>query len=117
MAYSNLPMFYRLFSTCSFWQGGGILAATLSAKCCPLVPPPRSTIAAAYSPDGKILASTCGDHTIKLIDSQMGNCLKVLRGHRRTPWVVRLHPLYPEILGSGSLDHEVCLWMQILQSA
>ncbi|KAK3417131.1 hypothetical protein EUGRSUZ_H02881 [Eucalyptus grandis] len=82
----------------------------LSAKYCPLMPPPRSTIAAAFSPDGKILASTHGDHTVKLIDSQTGSCLKVLRGHRRTPWVVRFHPLYPEILASGSLDHEVHLW-------
>ncbi|KAE8667968.1 Transducin family protein / WD-40 repeat family protein isoform 2 [Hibiscus syriacus] len=81
-----------------------------SAKYCPLVPPPRSTIAAAFSSDGKTLASTHGDHTVKIIDCQTGNCLKVLSGHRRTPWVVRFHPLYPEILASGSLDHEVRLW-------
>ncbi|KAE8717693.1 Transducin family protein / WD-40 repeat family protein isoform 2 [Hibiscus syriacus] len=81
-----------------------------SAKYCPLLPPPRSTIAAAFSPDGKTLASTHGDHTVKIIDCQTGNCLKVLSGHRRTPWVVRFHPLYPEILASGSLDHEVRLW-------
>lgn len=82
----------------------------LSAKYCPLLPPPRSTIAAAFSPDGRALASTHGDHTVKIIDCQTGNCLKVLSGHRRTPWVVRFHPLYPEILASGSLDHEVRLW-------
>ncbi|KAE8696805.1 Transducin family protein / WD-40 repeat family protein isoform 2 [Hibiscus syriacus] len=81
-----------------------------SSKYFPLVPPPRSTIAAAFSPDGKTLASTHGDHTVKIIDCQTGNCLKVLSGHRRTPWVVRFHPLYPEILASGSLDHEVRLW-------
>lgn len=82
----------------------------LSAKYCPLVPPPRSTIAAAFSPDGRTLASTHGDHTVKIIDCQTGSCLKVLSGHRRTPWVVRFHPLCPEILASGSLDHEVRLW-------
>ncbi|XP_031283795.1 uncharacterized protein LOC116142505 isoform X2 [Pistacia vera] len=82
----------------------------LSAKYCPLLPPPRSTIAAAFSPDGRTLASTHGDHTVKIIDCQTGNCLKVLSGHRRTPWVVRFHPLRPEILASGSLDHEVRLW-------
>ncbi|KAK4792753.1 hypothetical protein SAY86_023188 [Trapa natans] len=82
----------------------------LSAKYCPLLPPPRSTIAAAFSPDGKTLASTHGDHTVKIIDCQTGSCLKVLMGHRRTPWVVRFHPLYSEILASGSLDHEVRLW-------
>ncbi|XP_072987690.1 uncharacterized protein [Typha latifolia] len=82
----------------------------LSAKYCPLLPPPRSTIAAAFSSDGKKLASTHGDHTVKIIDCQTGNCLKVLSGHRRTPWVVRFHPLHSEILVSGSLDHEVRLW-------
>ncbi|XVF81094.1 hypothetical protein PTKIN_Ptkin15bG0128700 [Pterospermum kingtungense] len=82
----------------------------LSGKYCPLVPPPRSTIAAAFSPDGRTLASTHGDHTVKIVDYQTGKCLKVLNGHRRTPWVVRFHPIHPEILASGSLDHEVRLW-------
>ncbi|KAG6574879.1 Activating molecule in BECN1-regulated autophagy protein 1 [Cucurbita argyrosperma subsp. argyrosperma] len=82
----------------------------LSAKYCPLLPPPRSTIAAAFSPDGRTLASTHGDHTVKIIDCQTGTCLKVLSGHRRTPWVVRFHPLRPEILASGSLDYDVRLW-------
>ncbi|CAL0326846.1 unnamed protein product [Lupinus luteus] len=82
----------------------------LSAKYCPLLPPPRSTIAAAFSPDGKVLASTHGDHTVKIIDCETGSCLKVLVGHRRTPWVVRFHPLHPNILASGSLDQEVRLW-------
>ncbi|KAK4856464.1 hypothetical protein QYF36_017793 [Acer negundo] len=82
----------------------------LSAKYCPLLPSPRSTIAAAFSSDGKSLASTHGDHTVKIIDCQTGSCLKVLRGHRRTPWVVRFHPLNPKVLASGSLDHEVRLW-------
>lgn len=82
----------------------------LSAKYCPLLPPPRSTIAAAFSLDGKTLASTHGDHTVKIIDCHTGRCLKVLRGHRRTPWVVRFHPLSSKILASGSLDHEVRLW-------
>ncbi|XP_050216326.1 uncharacterized protein LOC126667403 [Mercurialis annua] len=82
----------------------------LSAKYCPLLPPPRSTIAAAFSSDGKTIASTHGDHTVKIIDCLTGKCLKVLSGHRRTPWVVRFHPLCPEILASGSLDHEVRLW-------
>ncbi|KAH9650539.1 WD REPEATS REGION domain-containing protein [Citrus sinensis] len=82
----------------------------LRPKYCPLSPPPRSTIAAAFSPDGKTLASTHGDHTVKIIDCQTGSCLKVLHGHRRTPWVVRFHPLNPTIIASGSLDHEVRLW-------
>ncbi|XP_050388244.1 uncharacterized protein LOC126805512 isoform X2 [Argentina anserina] len=82
----------------------------LSARYCNLVPPPRSTIAAAFSPDGRMVASTHGDHTVKIIDCQTGRCLKVLSGHRRTPWVVRFHPSQPEIIASGGLDHEVRLW-------
>ncbi|CDY32529.1 BnaA09g50670D [Brassica napus] len=82
----------------------------LSAEYCPLVPPPRSTIAAAFSSDGTTLASTHGDHTVKIIDCETGKCLKVLSGHRRTPWVVRFHPRHSEIVASGSLDHEVRLW-------
>ncbi|KAJ7538798.1 hypothetical protein O6H91_11G063300 [Diphasiastrum complanatum] len=80
------------------------------AKYCPLLPAPRSTIAAAFSPDGKILASTHGDHTVKIICCRSGDCLKVLSGHRRTPWVVRFHPKISELLASGSLDYEVRLW-------
>ena len=38
-----------------------------------LLPPPRSTIAIAFSPDGKRL--------VKLIDCHIGKCLKVLSGH------------------------------------
>lgn len=82
----------------------------LAAKYCSLVPPPKSTIAIAFSSDGTKLASTHGDHTVKVIDWQTGRCLKVLSGHRRTPWVVRFHPLHSEILASGSLDHEVRIW-------
>lgn len=76
----------------------------------PLFPPPKSTIAIAFTPDGKTLASTHGDHTVKIIDCQTGVCLNVLDGHSRTPWVVRFHPKEPEILVSGSLDREVRLW-------
>ena len=75
-----------------------------------LRPAPRSTIAAAFSPDGKLLASTHGDHTVKLIDCRTGRCVRTLTGHRRTPWVVRYHPTDPNVLASGSLDHQVRVW-------
>ena len=48
-----------------------------------------------------------GDHTVKIICCRSGVCLKVLSGHRRTPWVVRFHPKLPHLLASGSLDYEV----------
>ncbi|KAG2302338.1 hypothetical protein Bca52824_030989 [Brassica carinata] len=82
----------------------------LTAKYCPFEHSPRSTIAVDFSSDGKTLASTHGDHTVKITDFQTGNCLKVLSGHLRTPWVVRFHPLHSEIVASGSLDQNVRLW-------
>eukprot|EP00873_Tetraselmis_striata_P042308 jgi/Tetstr1/462572/TSEL_007558.t1 len=81
-----------------------------SATYCPLRPAPRSTIAAAFSADGTLLASTHGDHTVKLVCCRTGKCLQTLHGHRRTPWVVRFHPHNSTLLASGSLDHEVRLW-------
>ena len=81
-----------------------------TASYCPLVPNPRSTIANAYSSDGRKVASTHGDHTVKIIDVATGLCVKVLAGHRRTPWVVRFHPSDPNILASGSLDNTVRVW-------
>ncbi|KAI3680419.1 hypothetical protein L6452_35189 [Arctium lappa] len=69
-------------------KGWRLSLRCLSAKYCPLMPSPRSTIAASFSPDGKILASTHGDHTVKIIDWQTGKCLKVLSGHRRTTWLM-----------------------------
>lgn len=73
-------------------------------------PAPRSTIALSYSCDGTLLASTHGDHTVKITSCDGESVTKSLTGHRRTPWVVRFHPRERYILASGSLDHEVRLW-------
>lgn len=81
----------------------------VAGKYCPFTPPPRSTIAVAYSPDGQTLASTHGDHTVKLIDVGGGR-VRALEGHGRTPWVVRFHPTNSDILASGSLDNTVIVW-------
>ncbi|RVX00920.1 Retrovirus-related Pol polyprotein from transposon TNT 1-94 [Vitis vinifera] len=74
------------------------------------MPPSRSTTTTTFNPDRKTLASMHGDHTVKIIDCHTRGCLKVLTSHRRTPWVVRSHPVHPEILASGSLDYEVHIW-------
>jgi len=47
-----------------------------------------------------------GDHTVKLVCCRTGACVRVLTGHRRTPWVVRFHPRSSALLASGSLDYE-----------
>lgn len=43
----------------------------------------------------QFFVSCSGDHTVKIIDCETGNCLKVLNGHRRTPWVVSWRLLAP----------------------
>lgn len=73
-------------------------------------PAPRSTIALCYNCDGSLLASTHGDHTVKITSCHTGTLSRVLTGHRRTPWVVRFHPRDATLLASGSLDHEVRVW-------
>ena len=81
-----------------------------AARYCALLPNPRSTIANAYSCDGTHVASTHGDHTVKIIEVSSGTLVKTLCGHRRTPWVVRFHPSNPNVLASGSLDNTVRVW-------
>ncbi|GLI66589.1 hypothetical protein VaNZ11_010509 [Volvox africanus] len=73
-------------------------------------PPPRSSIAAAFSLDGRYLASTHGDHTVKVIDVRTGRLIHSLAGHRRTPWVVRFSPVDPDVMASGSLDSTAAIW-------
>jgi hypothetical protein len=47
-------------------------------------------------------SSSCNSNVIKIIDCKTGNCLKVLVGYIRTPWVVRFHPLQRQILATGN---------------
>ena len=54
----------------------------VSGRYCPFAPAPRSTIAVAYSADGKTLASTHGDHTVKLIECATGRMVRSAGGTR-----------------------------------
>ncbi|KAL6767333.1 hypothetical protein ACKKBF_B34855 [Auxenochlorella protothecoides x Auxenochlorella symbiontica] len=81
-----------------------------SAQYCAFSPAPRSTIAVAYNADGTLLASSHGDHTVKISCCRTNLVLRSLAGHSRTPWVVRFHPRLPHLVASGSLDHQVRLW-------
>jgi len=69
-----------------------------------------STISIAFSPDGKTMASTHGDHTVKISSCNTGRLLQTLDGHPRTPWTVKYHPFDSSILASGCLGHQVRLW-------
>jgi len=56
------------------------------------------------------IASTHGDHTIRITSVQTGKCTHVLEGHPRTPWCIAFHPSSSNILASGCLAGEVRIW-------
>ena len=69
-----------------------------------------STISIAFSPDGRTIASTHGDHTVKISCCHTGKLIRDLRGHSRTPWTVKYHPSNPNIVASGCLGFQVRIW-------
>mmetsp|Transcript_2569 Transcript_2569/g.4809 ORF Transcript_2569/g.4809 Transcript_2569/m.4809 type:complete len:768 (-) Transcript_2569:1037-3340(-) len=69
-----------------------------------------STISIAFSPDGRTLASTHGDHTVKISCCNTGALVRMLEGHPRTPWTVKYHPSKSNIVASGCLGHQVRIW-------
>jgi WD40 repeat protein len=71
---------------------------------------PISTISIAISHDGYKLASTHGDHTIKIFDLITNSQLHSLHGHPRTPWTVKFNPINANIIASGCLGFEVRVW-------
>jgi activating molecule in BECN1-regulated autophagy protein 1 len=69
-----------------------------------------STISVAFSPDAMTMASTHGDHTVKITCCNSGLLLQSLEGHPRTPWTVKYHPTNSDVLASGCLGHQVRVW-------
>lgn len=69
-----------------------------------------STIAIAFSSDGQTLASTHGDHTVKISSCHTGRLLATLEGHPRTPWTCKYHPTNSHMVASGCLGHQVRVW-------
>uniref|UniRef100_A0A7S2W0S9 F-box domain-containing protein n=1 Tax=Rhizochromulina marina TaxID=1034831 RepID=A0A7S2W0S9_9STRA len=70
----------------------------------------KSTIALAFSSDRKTLASTHGDHTVKIVDVVSSTVQATLEGHPRTPWTVKFHPFKPNIVASGCLGGQLRVW-------
>ncbi len=69
-----------------------------------------STISIAFSPDGRTVASTHGDHTVKITCCNTGALIRNLEGHPRTPWTVKYHPTKPNLVASGCLGFQVRVW-------
>jgi len=70
----------------------------------------KSTIALAFSSDRMTLASTHGDHTVKIVDVLRSRVQTTLEGHPRTPWTVKFHPFKPNIVASGCLGGQLRVW-------
>ncbi|KAJ1633184.1 WD40-repeat-containing domain protein, partial [Pavlovales sp. CCMP2436] len=82
----------------------------LRSTYCRLPETARSSIALSWSPDMTLLASTHGDHSVRVFNLAHGDCVAELVGHQRTPWTVKFHPCSNDVVVSGALDGEVRLW-------
>jgi activator-of-BECN1-regulated-autophagy protein 1 len=69
-----------------------------------------STISISFSPDSQTMASTHGDHTVKITCCSTGQLLQTLEGHPRTPWTVKYHPTNNDVVASGCLGCQVRVW-------
>lgn len=72
--------------------------------------PSVSTISISFSPDGRTMASTHGDHSVKITCAHTGKLIRTLEGHPRTPWTVKYHPTNSRIVASGCLGFQVRVW-------
>ncbi|XP_063230973.1 uncharacterized protein LOC134535704 isoform X2 [Bacillus rossius redtenbacheri] len=70
----------------------------------------RSTYLMVFSPDGRKIASTHGNHSVYITDVKTGKNLNILAGHPRTPWCIAFHPSSTQILATGCLGGQVRVW-------
>ncbi|XP_046987687.1 uncharacterized protein LOC124591436 [Schistocerca americana] len=77
---------------------------------CELPAQTRSTFLMVFSPDGKKVASTHGNHNVYVTDLTTGKNINTLSGHPRTPWCIAFHPSSNQILATGCLGGQVRVW-------
>jgi activator-of-BECN1-regulated-autophagy protein 1 len=69
-----------------------------------------STISISLSIDGELIATTHGDHTVKVFELKTCKLIQCFRGHPRTPWTVKFNPVNSNIIASGCLGCEARIW-------
>jgi len=69
----------------------------------------RYVLSVAFSPDGSLIASGSGDHTVKLWDVELRREIATLKGHQSRVMSVAFSP-DGAILASGSWDNTIKLW-------
>src|SRR5262245_48605351 len=67
-------------------------------------------LSVVFSPDGKTLASSGRDATIKLWDVKTGKNLATLEGHDYEVWSVAFSPDGKTLASAGTKDKSVKLW-------
>lgn len=75
-----------------------------------LPPNVKSTFLMIFSPDGEKVASTHGDHLIRISCVRTGRVIQILQGHKRTPWCLAFHPTLHNVIASGCLSGKVRVW-------
>ena len=83
---------------------------TRRAVSCKFSGSPVSTYFLAFSPDGETVASSHGDHFVRISEVKSGRCLHILKGHPRSVWCLVFHPSNPHLLASGCLKGVVNVW-------
>ena len=69
----------------------------------------REIIGLAFSPDGKKVASSSQDNTVRLWDIETGKQLKEFKGQQVWIYNVAFSP-NGQFLAFGSVDNTLCLW-------
>jgi len=108
----SLPSRQALPDTVSWKQMWALALFDGAARCRSFRLPEntRSTISMRFNRDGSQVASSHGDHSVKVTDFRTGAIASTLVGHGRTPWTVAWHPFKPNIIASGCLGWDVKVW-------
>ncbi|GCE24230.1 hypothetical protein KDK_80300 [Dictyobacter kobayashii] len=70
----------------------------------------RITTAVSWSPDGRYVASACGEKDVHVWDAQTGQLVEHYHGHSDAVGTLAWSPV-DNIVASGSADHTVQLWV------